>query len=367
MRLRLLPANSPLGWTPYAWLFYLSFFIVYSAALDRSALTRTIDAAALLLFLGLYFRGFWLRGLALLQVIVPIFALGAVLSPRNPGAGGFFIYAAAFVGEVGPPALSGRLLLLLVGMVGIEAWLVPLQPMAWLPGVFVSLLVGGTNIHFSEVRRKDRILSQAREAAEHLAVVAERERIARDLHDLLGHTLSVIVIKSELAAKLAERDSPRAIAEIRDVERISRNALQEVRQAIHGYRGERLQDELSNGRAALDAAGVTLDADVEPAGLSGETEHALALALREAITNVIRHARARRCAVALTREPDGVRLVVADDGVGGEHVEGAGLSGMRARLAGVGGTLLREGGHGTRLTLVVPDRSAARVEPVACR
>ena len=366
MRIRLLPANSPLGWTPYAWLAYLSFFVIYSLALDHTAVTRAIDGGALVIFLALYFRGFWLKGLALLQVIVPIFTLGAVLSLRNPGAGGFFIYAASFLGEVGPPALSGRLLLLLVGMVGIEAWLVPLQPMAWLPGIFVSLLVGGTNIHFAEVRRKDRALNKAREATEQLAVVAERERIARDLHDLLGHTLSVIVIKSELAAKLADRDLTRAVEEIRDVERISRTALQEVRQAIHGYRGERLGDELTNGRAALTAAGVSLDAAVEPLGLGAEQERALALALREAITNVIRHARARRCAVALTREPDAVRLVVEDDGIGGNHVEGAGLSGMRARLAALGGSVVCDGGRGTRLTLVVPHDRAAPAGRLVC-
>jgi two-component system, NarL family, sensor histidine kinase DesK len=365
MRIRLLP-DSPLGWTPYAWLVYLSFFIVYSLALDHTALTLAIDSAALVLFLALYFRAFWLKGAALVRVIVPIFLLGAALSPRNPGAAVFFIYAASFLGETGPPAFAGRLLLLLAGLVSLEAWLAPLPPMAWFSGVLVSILIGGTNIHFAEVRRKDRVLAKAREAAEHLAVVAERERIARDLHDLLGHTLSVIVIKSELAAKLADRDIARAADEIRDVERISRTALQEVRQAIHGYRGERLTDELTNGRAALRAAGVALDADVEPLGLGAEQEHALALALREAITNVIRHARARRCAVALTREADAVRLVVEDDGVGGEHVEGAGLSGMRARLAGIGGTLLCEGGRGTRLTLIVPDARATRSEPLVC-
>ena len=112
------------------------------------------------------------------------------------------------------------------------------------------------------MRRKDRALIKAHEVAEHMATIAERERIARDLHDLLGHTLSIIVLKSELAAKVADRDLGRAIREIRDVERISRNALAEVRQAVYGYRGERLEDELATARTALDAAGVALDADV---------------------------------------------------------------------------------------------------------
>src|SRR5262245_4146116 len=122
MRVRLLP-DSPLGWTPYAWLVYLSFFIVYSLAFDHTPLAWTIDGAALVLFLGLYFRAFWLKGPALLSVIIPIYILGAVLSPRNPGAAVFFIYAASFLGEIGPPALSGKLLLLLVSLVALEAWL----------------------------------------------------------------------------------------------------------------------------------------------------------------------------------------------------------------------------------------------------
>jgi two-component system sensor histidine kinase DesK len=258
-----------------------------------------------------------------------------------------------------------RWLLLIVAIVAAEAWLVPLQAAAWVPGILVSMLVGGTNIHFAEVRRKDRALAKAREAAKHLAVVAERERIARDLHDLLGHTLSVIVIKSELAARLADRDPARAIHEIRDVERISRTALQEVRQAVHGYRGERLADELAKGRDALAAAGVAFEIDADPLALDAEGEHAIALGLREAITNVIRHARAGTCRVSLTRDAGVVTLVVEDDGVGGDHVEGAGLSGMRARLALVGGSVMWDGCRGTRLTLAVPDRQPAAADSLA--
>ena len=116
-----------------------------------------------------------------------------------------------------------------------------------------------------------------------------------------------------------------------------------------------MQEELTTARAALAAAGVTLFADVEPAALDASVERALALAIREAATNVIRHARAQRCEVTLIREADGVRLIVQDDGIGGEHHDGAGLSGMRARLAEIGGTVERNGTRGTRLELAVPD------------
>jgi two-component system sensor histidine kinase DesK len=350
--MRLLP-DSPLGWTPYAWLIYLSIFIVYAAARNTTALDWIIDAAGVLAFLVLYFRGFWVRGPAKLWIVFSILGLGVVYAPRNPGASVFFIYAAGFLGDVGPPAAGVRWLFVIVTVLALESWLIQLPPESWVPGIIFSVIVGGTNIHFAEVQRKNDALLKARETSEHLAAVAERERIARDLHDLLGHTLSVIVIKSELAAKLSERNPARAAEEIRDVERISRKALGEVRQAIHGYRGERFQDELANGRAALDAAGVAVVVDIAPVALGADEERALALALREAITNVIRHANARTCEITLTRDAAGVRLVVEDDGVGGTHVEGAGLAGMRARLGELGGTVQFEGSRGTRLTLVV--------------
>ena len=365
MRLRPLPPSSPLGWTPYAWLIYLPILLVYSSMLNDSALDWALDAAVMAVFLVLYFRGFWVHGGALLRLAFLIVALGVLYTPRNPGASVFFIYGAAFLGEAtSRPGTGSRWLLLIIAIVALEAWLVPLPPHAWIPAIVFSFIVGGTNIHYAEMRRKDRALVRAHRTAEQLATIAERERIARDLHDLLGHTLSVIVIKAELASKLADIDPARAADEIRDVERISRNALQEVRHAIHGYRGERVQDEIETARAALAAAGVTLTVHAEVAGaraLDSDTERALALAVREAATNVIRHARASRCELTLTREASGVRLVIQDDGVGGEGSEGAGLSGMRARLGELGGTLTRDGHRGTRLTLWVPDTRAAGV------
>ena len=353
MRLRLLP-DSPLGWTPYAWLVYLSLYVVAGAVTSRTAADWTINAAGLLVFLVLYFRAFWLQGASLLCMAFAIVGLGVVLSPHNIGASAFFIYGAAFLGQAARPGVAFRWLLVIVAIIAVEAWWVPLDIRNWLPGILFSLLVGGTNIHFCEVRRKDQALIAAWKNAEHLAAVAERERIARDLHDLLGHTLSVIVIKSELASKLADIDPGRAANEIRDVERISRNALAEVRHAIHGYRGERIEQELETGRAALEARGVTLVGEVPPLEVDAAVERALALALREALTNVLRHSRAKQCAVRAERTAGSLRLIVQDDGVGSGDREGAGLSGMRARLAEIGGTVLRDGSRGTRLELVVP-------------
>jgi two-component system, NarL family, sensor histidine kinase DesK len=354
MRFRLLPPESHLGWTPYAWLIYLSFYVV--SAFFGSDTTRdwVINSGGLLAFLALYFPAFWLCGRQMVTLAFAIVGLGVLLIPFNPGANAFFIYGAAFLGEAVRPREAVRWLLLIVVILGLEAWLVPLHWVAWVPGIVFSLVIGGTNIHFGEVRRKEAALLAAEKEAQRHAAIAERERIARDLHDLLGHTLSVIVIKSELAAKLADRDPQRAAAEIRDVEQISRQALKEVREAIYGYRGGRMEQEVENGRKALAAAGVVPHADLQPLQIEPDAEQALALAVREALTNVLRHARAQRCDVRVERTDVEVRVIVQDDGIGSRAPEGSGLSGIRARLAQIGGTVLRDGSRGTRIEMTVP-------------
>lgn len=364
MRVRLLPWNE-VGWTPFAWLIYLSLYILYAVSLAQTPIDWLIDGGVLLLFLALYFRGYWLKGRQLLLVAFAIVAIGVVMSPRNSGAGVFFIYGAAFLGYAARPAIAIRWLTVIIAIIALETWLMRLPPQTWIPASVFSLLVGGTNIHFAEVRRKDKALIAAKESEQAMAAALERERIARDLHDLLGHTLSVIVIKSELAAKLADRDPARAALEIRDVERISRQALQEVRGAVYGYRDLTVRQELASGRSALEAAGVTLDVDISQLETDDAVERVVALAVREALTNVLRHARARSCVVKASRAGRTITLTIQDDGVGGTAAEGTGLAGMRSRVAEVGGTITRDGTRGTTLTITVPAGQSSRRPAVA--
>ncbi len=354
MKLRLLPRDAHEAWTPYAWLIYLAVYVGSAYFSNRTALDWAIDVGVLLLFLALYFRAYWVWGRQAWPIVIAIAALGLFTSPGNQGGSVFFIYAAAFGYRLGPSNVAFKWIAAIVLLVVVEAATIGLRPQTWIPAIVFSIIVGGVNVHYTEVRRRDRKLARAQEEIEHMAKIAERERIARDLHDLLGHTLSVIVLKAELASKIADRDVARALSEIRDVERISRNALTEVRQAISGFRGERLQDELATGREALEAAGVTVVTHIEPVGLGLDQERTLAFALRESITNVIRHARARRCEIRLSRNGHGLVLAVADDGVGGVAEEGSGLSGMRARLAALGGTVERDGHTGTCVTITLP-------------
>ncbi|HEY4678744.1 MAG TPA: histidine kinase, partial [Candidatus Angelobacter sp.] len=234
--MRLLPQNKDIGWTPYAWLIYLTsvpFFGYASGQTTARFWAPTI--AGMVIFLGLYFWGYWIKGKKLLWIIAAITVLGMVSAPMNPGASVYFIYAAAFVAATGDTGFSARILPLVLVAIGLETLVFHLSPYFWVPATVFSLLVGAINIHFRQRGLDNKKLLMAQEEVEHLAKIAERERIARDLHDVLGHTLSVIVLKSELASKLAERDPARAVQEIKDVERISRDALAQVRSTVRGY------------------------------------------------------------------------------------------------------------------------------------
>ena len=236
--------------------------------------------------------------------------------------------------------------------------------------IFLTGIIGGGNIFFAQQKRADRQLREAQDENLALAAVAERERIARDLHDVLGHT--VIVLKAELASRLIDRDAAsdhqRAATEIADVERIARTALAEVREAIGGYRSRGLAAEIEAARLTLDAAGVTLMLDSEPTTathLSAAEETALALALREAVTNIVRHARATTCRLRFITDAGRRRLVVEDNGEHAIAREGNGLRGMRERIESLGGQLSLEHDNGTRLLIELPLRSEAGTAPAA--
>ena len=333
---------------------YLVFFVVPLILQPPGSFWLwSANGGALLVFLWLYVRVQQATGLALAFSIGGIFGLGAaLLSINTPGGVTFFIYAVSYLARVERPAVAGAWLVVLTAAAGAVLWWHGFIPM--LPMLVIMLIVGGPRIHIAELQRKNRELRRSRDEVEQLAALAERERIGRDLHDLLGHTLSVIVLKSELAAKVAEADPERSVAEIRDVERISREALADVRAAISGYRARGLSGELDNARRVLTGAGVAVSSAIDPVELTAVQESALSLALREAVTNVMRHARASRCTIRLRREGDRIRLDVEDDGVGGAPAGGTGLAGMRARIAVLGGAVEHDGRAGWRLAVSIP-------------
>jgi two-component system, NarL family, sensor histidine kinase DesK len=287
--------------------------------------------------------------------LIGMAVLGAVYFPLNNGAGGCYVYAAAFL-----PFVTESLVVVLGGFVlfggGLiaEGILLGTNPWAWGFCALFTFIVGGTNLFMAQKVRTNFKLQMAHEEIEQLAKVAERERIARDLHDVLGHTLSVIVLKSELAGRLIAADPVRASTEITDVEQIARKALGEVREAISGYRAEGLAAEIKRAQSTLDAAGVTLICEEKPPALNPTEETVMSLVLREAVTNVVRHAQASQCVMRFVTKDGKTALVVEDNGRGGVREEGNGLRGMRERIEALGGRFAIEGTQGTRLTIELP-------------
>jgi two-component system sensor histidine kinase DesK len=357
---RFLFADEVLGWTPYAWLIYLSMFVVQPIASTRAGEAPLwlwpITTLGVIVFLISYVLGYRpphrrLPYVALLQT-----GLGVAFAPINVGSAVFFVYATSFGAQVQDRRLALRLILIITGVGALTAYVTRAPTFFWISTVVLAPLIGAINFHFAGVARTQRKLKLAQDEVEHLAAVAERERIARDLHDVLGHTLSLIILKSELAAKLADRDPARAAREIRDVETVARQALQEVRDAIHGYRAT-LADEVERARSLLKMADIEADFDIEPLELERAQAETLALALREAVTNVVRHAHAQRCTVSVRAARNNVVLAVTDDGRGGRDTEGAGLRGMRERIEVLGGTLQRTSNRGVQLVVTVPLRA----------
>ena len=207
-------------------------------------------------------------------------------------------------------------------------------------------------------------LAATREELARVAVVHERERFSRDLHDLLGHTLSVVVVKAQAVRRIAASDPAAAAEHAADIEAIGRRALTEVRQAVDGYRGPGLAAELERARAALAAAGVAVRVARPPGGaeLPDAVDALCGWVVREGVTNVVRHAGARTCTVAWSVADGVATLEVADDGRGGSGAAAAGgLAGLRERVAAAGGTLAAgpAPGGGFRLAVEVPVAAAA--------
>ncbi|MFZ0294590.1 MAG: sensor histidine kinase [Candidatus Sulfotelmatobacter sp.] len=357
--MRLLPKDSEYTWAIYSVL-YFGFFLIDPIVSHAGLRVWCFTLLATAIFLVLYFSLFWISCRQGLLHLAAMVLMGVAFAKYNGGATTFFIFAAACGPFVVEDEGDGIKVLLAVEAAALITWWA-LHLNAWFLvfGCGLSFIVGASNIHFAQRNRANKKLIKAQEEIEHLATVAERERIARDLHDVLGHTLSVIILKSELAGKLIERDPERAGHEIREVEQISRQALSEVRDAIRGYRSQGLPAELARAKATLETAGVAVQCEAARIEMPALHETVLSMAVREAVTNVVRHARARTCVLRLAQQNGSCRLEIEDDGRGGLHAEGNGLRGMRERVEMLGGNLQRDTGSGTKIMIDLPLREAA--------
>jgi two-component system sensor histidine kinase DesK len=357
-------------------------------------------------------RSTWLAAAAL-AAFVACFALIVELS-RAPGSPGPRLPVSALRGRLIAPLQAALVALAIAATLGFgRGWLVLFvfvgataavtAPLRWAPAAIVAAAVAGTLLaitgpgatagaavawalaiamtgfaalllrrrgpHGQELRAAQGEVARLA-AAE--AVFEERLRFARDLHDLLGHSLSVIALKAELARQLLEHDADRAQAEVGELEHIARRALDEVREAVSGYRARTLDGELDRAQGVLEAAGVEVRTSVVVAALPPAIDDLLARVVREAVASIVRHSRAQRAEISLTAAGGVVHLELSNDGAAPDADDltsasepGGALAGMRDRVAAAGGrltTAVRDGGV-FRITAVVPLAAPAPPAP----
>jgi two-component system sensor histidine kinase DesK len=275
-----------------------------------------------------------------------------------PQYGSLFLYAVILGGAAFPWRRGVAAVILLSTLAGVID-LIRGETVTTSTGQFLNdMLVGVAAVAGRLLVEANQRLSRAREQIARLAVGEERLRFARDLHDLLGHSLSVIALKSELAGRLIKATPDLAGHEIEDIEKVARDALREVRDAVTGYRQPTLTAELAGAHEVLTAAGIEYHIDQDHAPLPPAAEAVLAWTVREGVTNVMRHSHARRCSVRIINKDGQATAEVIDDGQGGTPEPGSGLRGLEERVRERGGTLTAEPlpHEGFRLRVTLPLR-----------
>jgi two-component system sensor histidine kinase DesK len=207
---------------------------------------------ALIAFLGLYFHSHWVKNQQVIYHIIGILLIGTLVALVTPTASSLFIYAAAFCSRLKPLKYAVSILVVLLVWVVAISWFFSFEVYFYIPTLAFALIVGVLNIYQYALHQNKQELILSRKETQRLAQVAERERIARDLHDLIGHTFSVITLKADLAGRLLDKgqakDLEKARAEIKQLEDISRDALSQVREVVSGYRTSDLLSELANAK-----------------------------------------------------------------------------------------------------------------------
>jgi two-component system sensor histidine kinase DesK len=352
----LLPQGEDIGYSVYSNLLFLSLLFGNLYFRPVNGIELAIVVAGLITFLVLYFRAFSVQQHELALYIAAICLIGVGLSEVTFGANIFFVYAAAFCGEFYNKRKAFLSLILVLVFTAFYAVITDKSSYFWIPAIFMSITLGLLNIHHSEVLKKNKALKQSQQETKQLAKIAERERISRDLHDLLGHSLSVITLKSELAGKMIDKgiSLDKIKAEIKAVEQLSQKTLAQVRDAVKGYNVATINGEILQVKVATEAANIELIASIEVESLPLNVESELALIIREAITNVIRHAETEKVWIVLKNVTTHLILTISDQGQITTNKEQSGMQNMRTRIAHLGGKMEVENTPNTQLTFTLP-------------
>jgi two-component system, NarL family, sensor histidine kinase DesK len=344
---------------------FLVFYILpLSVIVGQPAVIRN-KAAALIVLLAsaVVWIWFWTRICAgpdrrfrELAIAVGAVLIGLFTLMTPPAYGTFWIYIVIMIGAGFRWRVAVPLIALAAAMGGALDLIRGTNTLTASGEAINAAIVGAAAIAGRLLVEANQQLSLAREQIARLAVGEERLRFARDLHDLIGHSLSVIALKSELAGRLIQRSPGLAEHEVQDIEKVARDALREVREVVAGYRQPTLAAELAGAREAMAAAGIECHIEQDRKGLPPAIEAVLGWAVREGATNVIRHSQAKRCAIRILNRDGAGTVEVVDDGRGGTAIPGSGLHGLEERVRERGGTISAEplAHEGFRLRVIVP-------------
>jgi two-component system sensor histidine kinase DesK len=379
---------SPRLWRLYAgfWLICLVFPILALVQARPALLQLLLATIGLVVFVIVYLWIMWPHplqrgaksGLSPAQALLLLAGLTTLVLLLSFSSGSAFLWLTIGVGAIAGVTLPARsafvavmflTLLVLAIAVGLSGGVFQTD---WLHILPLALVVRGLGLDMIGLARLSDTLQElhaARGELARLAVMEERLRLARDLHDLLGQTLSAIALKSELASRLIDRAPAQAALEIQAVEGLARQTLREVREAVAGYRQPELRRELDSARELLAAAGIDGTVEHTAGALPPAIDAMLAWAIREGVTNVIRHSRARRCLIQVMRGDGLVCAEIVNDGAHGrgqedaDHKHGTGLAGLAERAGTLGGRITAElyrhdGQLGFRLRVALPLRGA---------
>lgn len=337
------------------WLLFLNI-PVHTALQQPNLVRRAVGVGAIVLFGLFYVYIFdWARRCRIARRGVPIRRASLLLAAlvglgllSVPGTGDASLATLVYVAAAAMLLLPIRAALVVAAFAAGTPMVVGRLVPGWEPGQTVTLsvlLASFAMFGVSRLTQRNGELLAAQQEIRRLAVAEERARTARDLHDILGHSLTIVAVKAELAGRLLELDPARAAGEIADVERLAREALADVRRTVGAYRGVTLATELAGARSALSAAGIEADLPTDLPVLTKEWDELFGWVVREGVTNVVRHSAARRCVVEV--HPD--RVEVRDDGQGSDQAAGAvGQSQVGVRQRGVGQAVAGHGLLGVR-------------------
>ncbi len=347
----------------FFWLILLAWFLLkYTNAIPHTGELLMV-LATFVSFILMFEYSLRVGGRSLMTCIIVATIMGILWAPYNTGAAAFVIVGVGMCSRIENPRSAYAVLYIVCAMLLMAnaAWQLPADFL--IPTLLFCIPVGLVSILLEKNSRADDKLFMKHEEIANNARLAERERISRDIHDVLGHTLSVIALKADLARKLIKTDLSACAHELIDIEHSARNTLRDVRTTVRNCRASNLNSELGSAKKALQAANVNMISLIEQCHIPQSLENVIALSLREAVTNIIRHAKASQCKITLSSDSRHIRLIVADNGLikqaDSDIRKGSGLNGMAERVHALQGTINIHHANGLSIEILLPIKGTA--------